>query len=219
MGLYERLLGTELPRIPVHTFSSAMSEFERGKMSQAQVVAAFVLTTGEETEVATLLARLIETPEAYPMGAFVTLTNVGTVYDTTGQSKGLGFTALNVDGITQVTLRVRYNKIGTGVLRWQLFNETNAQELGFVDDAVSGDNKSVDIVVTPGSPLSGGTKLLRPRVQSTVATDDPVYYGSCLFVRRVDRLTAEDLHQVLLLADQQVFPYNTVAAIKTRLGV
>lgn len=219
MGLYERLLAQEFPRIPVHTFSGALSEWERGKMSQAQVVAAFGLSASEEAQAVTLKNKLIETPESYPMGAFVTLTNVGTVYDTTGPSKGLGFTALNVDGITQVTLRVRYNKIGTGVLRWQLFNETNAQELGFADDSVAGDNKSVDIVVTPGSPLSGGTKLLRPRVQSTVATDDPVYYGSCLFVRRVDRLTATDLHEVLLLADQSIPPYNTVSALMTRLGV
>lgn len=219
MGLYERLLAQEFPRIPVHSFSSALSEWERGKMSQAQVIAAFNLSVGEQAEVATLLARLIETPESYPMGAFVVLTNVGTVYDTIAQARGLGFTAVNVDGITQATLRIRYNKVGAGTLRWQFFNETNNQELGFADDAVNGDNKSVDIVVTPGSPLSGGTKLLRPRVQSTVATDDPVYYGSCILVRRVDRLTAEDLHQVLLLADQSIPPYNTVTELKTRLGV
>ena len=219
MGLYERLLSIESPRISVHSFTSALSELERGKMTASELATAFTLSAGEQVEAATLLTKLYETPEAYPMGAFVTLTNVGTTYDTTGASKGLGFTAVNVDGITQVTLRVRYNKIGTGVLRWQLFNETNAQELGFADDGVSGDNKTIDIVVTPGSPLSGGIKLLRPRVQSTVATDDPVYYGSCLLVRRVDRLTAPDLHEVLLLADQQIPPYNTVAALKTRLGV
>lgn len=199
---------------------AALGELERGKMTRTEVITAFALSVGEQTELDTLTAKMIGTPEAYPMGAFVTLTNVGAAYDAITASKGLGFVAMDITGITRLTWRVRYNKIGTGTLSWQLWNETDSQELGVFDDAAAaGDNKQQDIVVTPAQPLTGGVKLLRGRVKSTVATDDPLFYGSCMFVRRVQRLTSADLHELLLLAELRLAPYNTVAALKTRLGV
>jgi hypothetical protein len=198
---------------------AALGEFERGQLTQSQISTMFGLDAGEQTELATLAVKIIGLPEAYPMGGFVTLTNVGASFDAILAAKGLGFVAVDVTGITQATLRIRYNKIGTGTLSWQLFNDTDAVQLAIGTDAVAGDNKTIDLVATPGTPLTGGVKLLRPRVLSSVATDDPVYYGSCLFVRRAARLASEDLHEVLLLGEQKVAPYNTVALIKTRLGV
>jgi hypothetical protein len=220
MALYDRLLGFATPKISVHAFMAALAEFERGKVTQPQISTMFGLDAGEQTELATLAVKIIGLPEAYPMGGFATLTNVGAAFDTILAAKGLGFVAVDVTGITQATLRIRYNKIGTGTLSWQLFNETDAVQLAIgTDAAAAGDNKTIDLVATPGSPLTGGVKLLRPRVMSSVATDDPVYYGSCLFVRRAARLASEDLHEVLLLGELKAVPYDTVALVKTRLGV
>ena len=220
MGLYDRLIGLESPGIGVHGFIGVLGELERGKLTRADVIAWYALTAAEQAELDTLTAKMRALPESYPLGAFVTLTNVGATYDAIGAAKGLGFVAVDVQAITRLEIRIRYNKVGTGTLTWQLWNETDAQELGTVDDTVAGDNKTASIIVTPASPLSGGVKLLRVRVKSTVATDDPIYYGACLFLRRADRLTADDLHQVLLVAQNaEGGLYPTAAALKARLGV
>ena len=223
MGLYERLTGIDLvdhsTKIHIHQFMSALGELERGKMTAGELATGFSLSAGEQTEAATLAAKVLERPEAYSLGALVTLTNVGANYDTIAASKGLGFVAVDTLGITRLELRVRYNKIGAGTLTWQLWNETDAQEIGTIDDAVAGDNKTGTIIVTPGQPLSGGVKLVRVRAKSTTATDDPVYYGSCLFLRRVSLVTADVLHHVLLLGEDGIAPLNSIANIKSRLGV
>jgi hypothetical protein len=224
MGLYERLTGVGMvngeTKIHVHQFMGALGELERGKMTRAQVISAYNLSASEQTELDTLTARILAQPESYPLGAYNVLTNVGTAFDTIAQAKGLGFVAVDVTGITRLEIRIRYNKVGTGTLTWQLWNETDGSEVGSVDDAAAaGDNKTASIVVTPVSPLSGGVKLLRPRIKSTVAADDPVYYGACLFLRRIELITSDVLHQLLLLAEDSVAPLNSVAALKTRLGV
>ena len=56
------------------------------------------------------------------------------------------------------------------------------------------------------------------RVRSTVATDDPIHLGSALLIQRQDKLTEDELHQVLLLAEHGT-AYATEAALKTRVGV
>jgi len=219
MSLYTRLIGLDQPKIAVHSFMSYLGEIERGKLTESAAATAFGLSAGEQTELATLVTKVIAPPEFYPMGALVTLTNVGTAYDGIAAAKGLGFVGLNVNGITQVIFRVRYNKVGAGTLSWQLWNETDTSELGVIDDAsAAGDNKDNSVTITPGSPLSGGVKLIRPRVKSTTASDDPVYYGSCLLVRRVERMTSQELHEVLCLAEHGE-AYATEAVLKTRLGV
>jgi hypothetical protein len=220
MGLYERLTGVELPRIPVHAFMGALGEYERGKMTSQQVTDAFTLSAGEQTEVGSLISKIMTQPEAYALGAYNVLTNIGTSYDAIPQAKGLGFVAVDTMGITRLEMRVRYQKVGTGTLSWQLWNDTDAAQVGVSDDTgAAADNKTATLVVTPDPPLAGGVKLLRVRCKSTVATDDPVYYGACIFVRRVALVTSDVLHAVLLLAEQQVPPLGTVAALKTRLGV
>lgn len=220
MGLLARILGTELPKLSPHAIGAALGEIERGNLTIANAATALGLSAPEQTTLTALVAKVIATPEAYPLGALVTLTNVGAAFDTILAAKGLGFVAVDVTGITQLTCRIRYNKIGTGTLTWQLWNETDAAALGtLVDSAAAGDNRQGDIVVTPGSPLTGGVKLLRVRVQSSVATDDPVYYGSCLFVRRVGRLTSEDVHGLLLAGESGIPPLNTESGLAARLGV
>lgn len=219
MSLYTRLLGLDTPRLPAHNFTAALAELQRGKMARAEVIAAFAITVAEEADLDVLIGKVGELPESYPLGAHVALANVGTSYDAIAASKGLGFVAVDVANVTRAEMRIRYNKVGTGTLTWQLWNETDATDLGTVDDAVGGDNKVGAIVVTPGSPLTAGVKLLRPRVKSTTGADAPVYYGACLMLRRVARLASPDLHEILMLAASRVPPYTTEAAVKARLGV
>lgn len=224
MSLYSRLLGIDVteesPKIHAHGFASAMGEFERGLATRAQLLAAFGIAPAEEADFDTLAGKIKPQPESYAIGAFVNVANVGTAYDAVAAAKGLGFIAVDPTGITRLELQVRYNKIGTGTLSWQLWNDTDGAEVGvFNDSAAAGDNKVAQIIVTPASPMTAsGFRVLRPRVKSTVAADDPVYYGSCLVVRRVARLTAADLHELLILADEGV-AYTTEAALRTRLGV
>lgn len=59
MGLYERLGGFEDPKIPVHTFMSAMQEYMLGNMTGAQATAAFGLSAGEQTEALALRDRIL----------------------------------------------------------------------------------------------------------------------------------------------------------------
>jgi hypothetical protein len=73
----------------------------------------------------------------------ITLTNVGSVFDGIGASKGLGFAIINFTSVTQLIFTVRYQKVGTGTLTWQLWNETDGSVIGVIDDtAAAADNKA-----------------------------------------------------------------------------
>lgn len=107
-----------------------------------------------------------------------TLTNVGAAYDTIAASKGLGGGLIDFTGVTQITMAVRVNKVGTGTQSWQLWNETDAQEIGVIADAGAVGDKTLQQTF---SVALTGTKLVRIRAKSTVGADDPIfYYGSVL---------------------------------------
>ena len=108
----------------------------------------------------------------------ITLTNVGSSYDAIAAARGLGLQDVNMTGVTQIVFRVRVNKLGTGTQSWQLWNETDGSEIARIDDAsVAGDNKN--LVTTVNVNLTG-IKTLRVRAKSTVATDDPIFYGASI---------------------------------------
>jgi hypothetical protein len=223
MPLYERLTGEDptLVKLPVHAFMASLGEYSRGKMTQQQVINAFNLDSGEQAELQTLAGKIINPPEVYPLAGYLALTNIGITYDATGPAKGLGFLLVETAGVTLLRWQVRWNKIGTGTLSWQLWDETNGLEVARVDDAAAaGDNRvqTVDVTPTP-SPMVPGQRILRVRCKSTTSTDDPVYYGSCLALSRVERLTSAELHEVLLLGEGRVVPLNSAALVRTRLGV
>lgn len=111
----------------------------------------------------------------------IILTNVGTSYDAIAGSRGLGIQDINFTGVTGLVFRVRYNKVGTGTLSWQLWNETDSTELARIDDSAAGDNKSSAVTVT-GLALVG-EKTVRVRAKSTVSGDDPVFYGASVLLR------------------------------------
>lgn len=56
MALIERLMGLEQPRIPVHQFYSMLAERKRGRVTNAQVIAAFALGAADQTELLALWA-------------------------------------------------------------------------------------------------------------------------------------------------------------------
>lgn len=116
------------------------------------------------------------------LGGFATLTNVGAAYDTIPAARGLGVALIDFTGITEIEFRVGCNKVGTGTQSWQLWNETDGIEIGVIDDAGAAGNKILSATLTADIPT--GVKLVRVRIKSTTAADDPVYYGAALLLKR-----------------------------------
>lgn len=113
------------------------------------------------------------------LGGTVTLTNVGAAYDSTNNARGLGHALIDFTNVTSIEMRVACNKVGTGTQDWQLWNETDGTEVGVISDAGAAGNKLLSGTIAVN--LSG-LKLVRVRARSSVAADDPIYYGSCLLL-------------------------------------
>lgn len=64
MGLYERLMGLETPKLSVHEFMGVMQEIALGNMTGAQGVTAFGLSASESTEASTLQSVIAAQPTA-----------------------------------------------------------------------------------------------------------------------------------------------------------
>ena len=109
----------------------------------------------------------------------ITLTNVGANYDTTSASKGLGIGLVDFTGVTSITFAVFVNKVGTGTQSWQLWNVTDSAEIGVLADAGTTGDKALQQAF---SVAMTGIKLLRVRAKSTVASDDPIFYGGAIQV-------------------------------------
>jgi hypothetical protein len=69
MGLYERLLGTEEPKIPVHEFYGMMADRRRNKVTSQQIIDHFALDVTAQGELETLVTRmsknLVTAPEIH----------------------------------------------------------------------------------------------------------------------------------------------------------
>ena len=59
MALYERLTGEGRPKLPVHQFAAAVAEKARGKLTRADIGAAFSLSEAELVEFDALEARML----------------------------------------------------------------------------------------------------------------------------------------------------------------
>jgi hypothetical protein len=86
-------------------------------------------------------------------------------------------------GVEQIEFRVGANKVGSGTQSWQLWNVTDGAEIGVIDDAGGTGDKILSATFS-GASVPSGVKLVRVRAKSTVAADDPVYYGSAVLLRR-----------------------------------
>jgi hypothetical protein len=218
MSLYTRILGIDDPKLQVHALMAALGEFERGKMTGAEIEAAFGLSPSEGAEAATLEGRVLYPQESVSIGGRIVLTNVGVAYDSTPESLGLGICAVQLAGITQVTFGVAVNKIGSGTQSWQLWNETDGAEVGVIDDAGATGVKVLQTTLNFSPALNAGIKVVRVRAKSTTAADDPIFLGATMLIRRIEKLTSVELHEILLLGEGN-FKYGTEAALKARLGV
>jgi len=220
MSLYTRLIGgvEGEVKIPVHGFMAALGEFERGKISAGEIEAAFGLSGAELTEAAAVQARILYPQESISLGGFQVLSVIGAAYDSLAAAAGLGLVQVQLAGITQVIFGVVVNKIGTGIQSWQLWNHTDGAEIGVINDSGATGVKTLSTTLDFSPALSAGLKVVRVRGKSTVAADSPVYFGASLLIRRIERLTASELHEVLLLAEDGS-KYGTEAALKARLGI
>lgn len=115
---------------------------------------------------------------ALSLGAYVVCTNVGASYDAVNPTRGLGFIEMDMTGIASIVFTVQVNKVGTGTQSWQLWNETDSQQVGVIADSGAAGNKTLSTTIS-GLSLTGA-KRLRVRAMSTTAADDPVYYGASL---------------------------------------
>lgn len=57
MGLYERILRLEEPKIPVHGFMAALAERKRGRVTAQQIVTTFQLDAAAQADAVALNAR------------------------------------------------------------------------------------------------------------------------------------------------------------------
>jgi hypothetical protein len=222
MGFYDRLIIAGLPQnephIPVHQLMAALGEYERGFMTAAEIATAFSLSAAEQTEAANLLAQIVTPLESVSIGGFVTLTNIGTTYDATSAAQGLGIGRIQCAGINGMEFTVFVNKIGNGTQSWQLWNETDGAETTVIDDTGATGAKFLSVQRSFPTPLAAGFKTFRVRAKSTTAADDPIFFGSCVLISRVSRLSSAELHEILLLTEYGV-KYNDVVSLKARLGV
>jgi hypothetical protein len=73
MGLYERLLGIELPKIPIHQFQSIVAEYARGRITGTQAndlieeMTGVRLDAGAAIEIQTLV-------DTFPVGTTALIT-------------------------------------------------------------------------------------------------------------------------------------------------
>lgn len=119
----------------------------------------------------------------------ITLTNVGTSYDTSTcpASETLGFGQRDFRGFNRLTFAVRHNKIGTGTISYQLWafnldgsgNETAGEEIAVLNDAGAAGKRYLQTTITVNRT---DVKFLRVRVKSTNGADDPVYHGGSVLL-------------------------------------
>ena len=114
----------------------------------------------------------------YTFGAYLVLTNVGTSYDAVAPSKGLGIALIDFSNVSVIYFHVFVNKVGSGTQSWQLYNVTDAAEIGVINDAGTTGDKVLSLSITTGIPA--GEKLVRILAKSTTSGDDPVYYSATI---------------------------------------
>lgn len=219
MGLIERLVGVELPKIAAHQFTAALGEQQRGKMTRAQVISAFGIAVGDEPDLDLVIAKILPAPEQISIGSFVTLTAVGAAFDTTTASKGLGLAYVQAAGISRMEICVQVTKVGTGTQSWQLWNETDASEIIIANDAGAAADRQMIGSKDFTPPLTVGMKVVRIRAKSTVAGDSPVFRGCGITIYRVNQMWSKILEEVCVLAEKGIPPLDSVALVRTRLGI
>ncbi len=125
-------------------------------------------------------AGSVRQSERISLGGYNVLTNVGATYDAIAASRGLGLVRLNFAGVSSMEWGLAVQKVGTGTQSWQLWNETDQVEMAVINDAGAATTKFLNGPTVSNGSLPSGEKLVRIRAKSTVASDDPIYYGGWL---------------------------------------
>jgi hypothetical protein len=120
-------------------------------------------------------------PQTVSLGGYLALVDVDTVYDSgpTLATRGLGIAQIDFTDATYLAFTVFFNKTGTGTHSYQLWNVTDGLEIVVVSSAVLG-QQTVTVETTDPAVIPKGIVVVRVRVKSTVATDDPTYFGATL---------------------------------------
>ena len=117
----------------------------------------------------------------------ITLTNLPTTYDGTQAARGLGIGLIDFRGCNQIRFVVYHQKIGTGTITYQLWNEDDGAIIALsgggaegvaVADAAAAAVRKLDQTFSI-VPING-IKLCRIRAKSTLNTDDPVFFGAAI---------------------------------------
>lgn len=212
MSLWDRLAQQD-DQIGGHPFPAMLGEIERGARSKADLVSFFSLSPQEATDLDATLARLIAPQEeSYALGGFASLANVGTTF------KVIAVLRLQTAGIVGFEFGCFVSKVGTGVQSWQLWDQTNSQQVAVFDDAGAAGDHVLGPITQAVTSMPVGVRTLALRVRSTVANDDPIHYGSSLRIRRTGGLTPEAIARILILRDSLVPGYTTPAELQTLLG-
>jgi hypothetical protein len=95
MPLYQRLLGTAEPKIPIHAFQSVMGEWARGKLTGAQAQAVIGAISG---------APLDAAEQADAQALVATITSIPVTGSQAAQADGRAQRAMKVHEIDQVLL-------------------------------------------------------------------------------------------------------------------
>ena len=82
-------------------------------------------------------------------------------------------------GATQLTFLVYHQKIGTGTISYQLWNETDGAEICVLNDTQAAGVRYLETTV---AVAINATKRVRVRAKSTVAADDPIFFGSSVLL-------------------------------------
>lgn len=116
----------------------------------------------------------------------IPLTNVGSVYDFIPASRALGIGRRDFRGYDRLTLDVYHQKVGTGTISYQLWNETAGAPLldaGGAEVVVSDAQAAAARFLTATFTVNrADVILLRLRSKSTVAGDDPVFLGASVLL-------------------------------------
>ena len=58
MALFNRLIGTEEPKLSVHAFAAVIFDYVAGEVTRAEIISAFGITAAEEAALDTVLAKV-----------------------------------------------------------------------------------------------------------------------------------------------------------------
>lgn len=68
MALFEKLVGTEEPKLPIHTFAGSLHLWAKGVISRADIVASYGLNGDDEADLDFLKGRYDAIPTVTPTG-------------------------------------------------------------------------------------------------------------------------------------------------------